>query len=148
MRRIPSALMVLVASASLVHAQDVAPEVGQRVVTKPHTLLRVGRQVVDDDSVFRVYTVKQVNGDWLWLVADSVSGWVRSGSVVAFDRAIDYFTQQIQAGPESADLYYYSRGLIWKAKGETDIAISDFSDVIRLDPEAAGAFVSRGNAWY
>ena len=61
--------------------------------------LKVGGRVVDNDAVFRVYKVEKAEGDWLWVVAGGVSGWVRSGEVVLFDKAIDYFTQLIRANP-------------------------------------------------
>jgi hypothetical protein len=56
--------------------------VGAKVVTKYKTALRVGSRVVTDGSLFRVYTVERVNGDWFWLVSGSVSGWARSSEVV------------------------------------------------------------------
>ena len=59
--------------------------VGKRVITQFGTVLKVGNQVVDDEGrgkalargknqrVFRTYTVEQVNGHWLWLVAEGPS---------------------------------------------------------------------------
>lgn len=75
------------------HGQDAAP-IGTKVVIKSDARLRVGRQVVDTNAVFRVYKVKQVNGNWLWLTADTVSGWVKSTHVIPFEQAIEFYTQR------------------------------------------------------
>jgi tetratricopeptide (TPR) repeat protein len=143
-----SAIAVAVAASLVAQAargQD-ASWLGQRVVTKQPTPLRVGNQVVDDGSNFRVYTVERSEGGWLWLVAAGVAGWVPAGEVVPFDRAIDHFTQLIRADPGSS-YAYAQRGIIRSVKGETDIAIADFDQAIRLDPKYARAFNGRGNAW-
>jgi hypothetical protein len=55
--------------------------VGQRVVTKHQYPIKVGDRVVDDGSTFRIYTVTQVNGDWLWVVSGSIEGWVPARQV-------------------------------------------------------------------
>ena len=74
----------------------------QKVVAKAKTVLRIGNTVVDGDKVYRSYKVDQVNGDWLWLVSVSgLVGWVRSGDVVPFEQAIDYFTQEIHQNPST-----------------------------------------------
>jgi hypothetical protein len=52
-----------------------------------------------DSQTFRVYRVEQVNGPWLWLVAEGsgVKGWARAAYVIPFDQAVDYITNQIRA---------------------------------------------------
>ena len=123
------------------YAQDISPWVGQKVVRKSLTPLRVGNQIVDQGGTFGIYKVEQVNGDWLWLVAGGVSGWVRSGEVVPFDKAIDYYTQEIRANPDSS-YAYMRRGIIWAEKGESDIALADFNEAIRLDPRYSTAYLN------
>ena len=44
-------------------------------------------------------------------------------------------------------IFFESRGGTWGMKGEFDKAIADFSEVIRLDPKNAAAYVDRGRAW-
>ena len=145
MWRIALVLVVLL-TASLAHAQDISPWIGQRVVTKVLTPLKIGNRIVDEGTMFRVYTVERANGDWLWLVAGGVSGWVQSSEVVPYDQASDYFTLEIRANPSSAFLYVI-RGMHWTEKGETDKALADFNEAIRLDPNDPVAFFNRGNAW-
>jgi len=147
MSRTASAFAVLLLTSSISHAQVISPWVGQKVVTKFKTPLKAGNQVVDEDAVFRIYTVERSEGDWLWLVAGGVSGWARSSDVVAFDKAIDFYTQEIGAKPGTA-YAYLRRGDIWKARGETDNAIADYNEGIRLNPKDATAYNNRGLAWH
>src|SRR4051812_47846923 len=139
-------LVVLLMTAGDTRGQDDSPRVGTRVVTKSTTPLRVGQRVVDDGSTFRVYTVERADGGWLWLVSGSVRGWVPAGEVVPFDRAIDFYTQEVRADPANAAAYN-TRGLVWQEKGEPDNALADYSEAIRLDPNKAGTFVNRGTVW-
>jgi tetratricopeptide (TPR) repeat protein len=134
-------------AADLAQAQDSSQWVGQRVVTKYGTSLRTRDQVVYVDTVFRVYKVQQEQGEWLWLVADGIAGWVQSSEVLPVDQAVDYYTQQIRANPSSASLYVF-RGMNWSTKGDSDKAIADYTEAIRLDPKDAVALNSRGNAWW
>src|SRR5262249_47958048 len=124
-------------------AEDKSPWIGQKVVTKYRTSLGVGDRVVYDGNVFRVYRVEHVDGDWLWLTAGDVSGWVGSGEGVSSDRAVDFYTQQIRANPRSAR-DYVCRGLIRAERGEAEAALADYGEAIRLDPTSADAFACRG----
>ncbi len=141
--------MVFVAllAANLAAGQNVSRWVGQQVVTRYGTSLRVGDRVVYVDNVFRVYTVQQEQGEWLWLEADGIAGWVQSSEVILSDQVVDYYTRQIQANPDSASNYVF-RGMNWMTKNEPDRAIADFNQAIRLEPKDAVAYNSRGNAWW
>jgi tetratricopeptide (TPR) repeat protein len=142
-----SLLFVVLLALNLAQAQDVSRWVGQQVVTRYGTSLRVGDRVVYVDNVFRVYQVQQEQGEWLWLVADGIAGWVQSSEVIPVDQAVDYYTRQIQANPSNASNYVF-RGMNWITKNEPDRAIADFNQAIRINPKDAVAFNSRGNAWW
>ncbi|HEY2154627.1 MAG TPA: tetratricopeptide repeat protein [Isosphaeraceae bacterium] len=135
--------------------------VGKRVVTLHGAVLddpRTGR--LDDAgrardlalsgherSEFRVYKVEKVDDARLWLRDEKgpAAGWVDTSWVVAFDRAVAFYTAQIKTSPGHA-AHYVDRASIWQEKGETAAAIADLDEAIRLDPRHAMAFNNRGVA--
>ena len=73
--------------------------VGRKVVLKdPNTPLKVGKDIVAADDVFRVYVVRQEKSPWLWVTSrmvtgfvvpdavNGVAGWVKQDEVVALER--------------------------------------------------------------
>ncbi len=42
---------------------------------------------------------------------------------------------------------YYDRGNAYERRGQYDLAIKDYDEVIYLDPEYAAAYLNRGNAY-
>jgi tetratricopeptide (TPR) repeat protein len=42
---------------------------------------------------------------------------------------------------------YNNRGTAWRAKGDLDRAIADFTDAIQFDPQYAVAYRNLGQAW-
>ena len=67
------------------------------------------------------------------------------------DVAMAACTQAIGSGQykgHNLAVAYYNRGIEWGAKGNTDRAIADFDEAIRLDPKYAKAYNNRGIAWY
>src|SRR5690242_1594054 len=45
-------------------------------------------------------------------------------------------------------IQYYNRGLAWKAKGDLDRAIADYTEATRIDPNYEHAYFNRGLARY
>src|ERR1700730_10781316 len=67
------------------------------------------------------------------------------------DEEIAACTRVIQDGGTSAKnraIAYYNRGIAYKAKGDLDRAIADYSEALRLDPKDAFAYTNRGSAYY
>jgi tetratricopeptide (TPR) repeat protein len=150
MRDRAAAVALLVVGGLLVtaHAEGPVPTaVGTKVITRYRTPLRAGSEVVDTGDEFRVYTVKGVNGDWMWLVAGSVSGWARSGEVVAFEQAVDFYTKEIEANPGGAFAAHLRRAAVLTMKGETDAALADYNEALRLDPKSLAALNGRAVIW-
>lgn len=155
---IASAALLLVAVPARSETKD--QWVGQRVLTKDGTVLKVGGRVVDDGrrslnqgrgqdkAVFTVYRVGQTDGNWLWLVPEKggASGWVPTDSVIRVARAIRHFTDEIRDHPDQA-AHYVNRGMVWLETGEYDIAIADFTQAIRFDPKSDIPYLNRGRVW-
>ena len=76
--------MTIALAAGRAGAQGIEP--GDEVVlASPGEVLKVEDRVVADGKVHRVFTVGQANGEWLWLEAEDVAGWVKADRVVPFD---------------------------------------------------------------
>jgi tetratricopeptide (TPR) repeat protein len=140
------AVVAVLLTASLVHAQDTDPWVGKRVVVKYKQPLRFG-QIAVEPKEYRAYTVTRVQGDQLLLTAGGMSGWVRTDAVVPLDQAVTFYTQEILRNPRSWNAYLY-RGFVWDVKHEYDKAIDDYSRAIELYPWWANTFNNRGWTWH
>src|SRR4051812_22120989 len=93
------ALLACLVLAGAADGREEDPKVGLRVVTKYRQPLRLGRRVVDRDETFRVYTVKAVQGNYIWIAAGDARGWVSTSAVVPFEDAVDFYTEEIRANP-------------------------------------------------
>merc|ERR1712137_1321612 len=51
----------------------------------------------------------------------------------SYDKATEYYTNAIDTDPENY-LYYYQRALVWTFRGRSNLAISDFDSVLKLNP--------------
>jgi tetratricopeptide (TPR) repeat protein len=120
--------------------------VGARVVTKNAVPLRVGGELADDGTAFRVYSVGRVDSCRLWLVSNEVRGWANSNQVIPLEQAADFFSHEIQVQPLSAEAHR-RRGMVFATKGETDAAFAELSEAIRLNPSCSMAFLDRGAVW-
>jgi tetratricopeptide (TPR) repeat protein len=130
------------------NAQVANDWIGKRVVQKYSTFkLQLENQVIDTKTRLETYRVEQVSGPWLYLHAGELSGWAQADQVVPVERAIEFFTDYIRANP--GDSYGYSmRARIWlDEKKELDIALGDYNEAIRLNPNAAQVINDRGRVW-
>jgi tetratricopeptide (TPR) repeat protein len=126
-------------------SQDAPTSVGTRVVTKYGTALKTDQGVVDEGKTFRVYTVDRKDGDRLWVVSGSKAGWVRASEAIPFNRAIEFYTDEIKREPTS--LSYQMRGNVWREQKDHDRAIDDYNKAIRISPWDAKAHFYRADAW-
>jgi tetratricopeptide (TPR) repeat protein len=138
--------LAVLLTASVVHAQETSPQVGQRVVIKYKYPLKIG-EVVIEPKEYRAYTVEGTDGDSLWLVSGGVSGWIPRGEVVPLDRAISFYTQETIKNPDSWNAYLY-RGFVYDLKRDYDNAIADYTRSIRIYPWWANTFNNRGLSWH
>jgi len=68
----------------------------------------------------------------------------------AGDEAIVACTRAISSGrlhDRDLAVEYYNRGINYSKKGDTDRAIADYTEAVRLDPKYADAYGNRGNAY-
>ena len=61
--------------------------------------------------------------------------------------AIAACTRAINSGAGRPSVNYHNRGVAYREKGDTDRAIADYIEAIRLDPKHAEAHVNRGQAY-
>jgi len=135
---------------SIAYAQQIA--VGQKVNIRPgmdQAELKEGIRVI-----CRAYqldypvTVERVQGDWLWLGDTKYHGWIKSSAVWTTGQDIQYWTDEIRKNPIAAN--YLERGDAYACNGDHDLAIKDFTEVIRLagaEPDSGVAYGNRGEIY-
>ncbi|HEY7315773.1 MAG TPA: tetratricopeptide repeat protein [Gemmataceae bacterium] len=93
------------------------------------------------------YTVEKEEGEFIKVRHRGASGWLSKSDAVLLVNAIPYFTGRIRQNERDAYAYAH-RGSAWKEKGEYDIAIKDYNEAIRLQPEETVWFSNRGLVWH
>jgi tetratricopeptide (TPR) repeat protein len=125
--------------------------VGKQIMTKKPEV-RIGHTDENDRQVYVAtlrdiaYTVEQEQGDFIKVRHRGVAGWLDKADAVLMEDAIRYFTTRIRNDDKDAFAYAY-RGWAWKVKGEHDIAIKDYNEAIRLQPEEKAWYNNRANIW-
>ncbi len=147
MKEISVTMALLCLVASVTQAQNDAS--GSRAEEHPVMVIHVDAElksqsvVVGKAPLAEILVGREVNGNWLWIPA--AKGWIQQSDVVAVDKAIDYFTQQIQQRPVSRS--YFERGAALVALGDFEKAAADFSKAIELDPQNVPAINDRGTTY-
>ena len=118
--------------------------IGKKVIARRETPLAEPTRP-DDGAVTRVYTVEKVEGGRLRVTGDGLSGWLEPGEVVPFEKAYDFFSDEILAEPDEPGPRH-RRGVVLTLKGDFAGAIADFDEALRLSPRAVGTLLCRGGA--
>ncbi len=142
-------IWLTILSSHSAEGQGDSPWLGKRVViSKDEAYLHDGpHRSADVGAIFRVFTVEKVSREGLlWLKAGDARGWIGESSVVSYDQAIDFFTDEIRKRPDKSTLYT-KRAVMWSDLGEFDKAIADFEESVRIDPSDPNAICGRGCAW-
>ncbi|MFM6787580.1 MAG: tetratricopeptide repeat protein, partial [Microcystis panniformis] len=63
-----------------------------------------------------------------------------------YDEGLAAITQAINLAPRAA--WYYNRGLLYSDLQKYDLALSDYSKAIEINPNYAEAYLNRGNLYY
>jgi tetratricopeptide (TPR) repeat protein len=141
-------LCALPAAAAEVPAEPEALEVGTEVLLRsPQTELKVGPKVVATGAAHRLYHVALIRGEWVWIVAGDVRGWVRPDEVVTFREAMADYDRRIGECPHAAGWAYFQRGNLWLHKREGALAVADFNEALAQSPNDSAILHNRGLAW-
>ena len=148
MRSILPAVAVLLAAQTYAIAADPATGwKGVKVLPKWDAVVKVGNETIEDQQHAKFslpWIVQEVNGEWLW-VGDHKKGWVQQSQVVTLDEAPAYYTRLITRNKDRAWAFNL-RAVAWRRKGELDLAIADYGELLRLSPDAI-TYTNRGNVW-
>lgn len=125
-------------------------EAGERIVvtaqaaplsTQTHSVGTVPRGVI--------LTVEEARGEWLWVNYATgktrAKGWINRRDVVGIDKALDFINNEIRTAPQAE--YYNIRGMILCEQGRYDLALRDYNEALRLDPNRSHVWNNRGNAY-
>ncbi len=124
--------------------------IGRKVLPKEDVVVRddVGAIIYDMQSAIAQlnlpWVVQDVNGEWL-RVGDHRKGQVKRSQVVTLDEAPAYYTHIINHDPNNTWAYNL-RATAWQERGDLDLAISDYGELLRLEPNAI-AYNNRAGAW-
>lgn len=118
---------------------------GRRVMVTKH-----GAEIETREGgvVWRAYlgeilSVTLVNNEWLWVFERQ--GWLNSRDVIPYETAVYEMNARIKESKRAEN--YGLRGIAHLNHGNYKDAIKDFNEVIRRNPNDAGAYVNRGNAY-
>ncbi len=134
-------ILLLTATAS---AQTYKP--GDKVVVVDQVNLVVsGSEVVDEVFPGLVLRVGAVKDKWLWL-SNGKPGWLDQKHVVPLSRdAISALTTALR-GKHSEAYLHNALGFVWMELGEPDIAVDEWTEVIRLVPHHFAGWGNRALA--
>lgn len=125
-----------------------AQQAGERiVVTAEQTPLRTQTQSLASIPKGSMLTVEQVRDGWLWVTyvkgANKTKGWISQRDVVALDKAIEFIENELRRSPQAE--FYNIRGMIRFEHGQIDLALADYNESLRLDPNRSHVWNNRGN---
>jgi tetratricopeptide (TPR) repeat protein len=140
---------IRLAAASAAGAQQ--SWVGKTIFTKKNGI-KIGPTGDDGKQVY-VAELTSINYKVLgdkdgWLQVNDGrgnTGWFDTADAVVLDDAPAFFSERLRQNANDLGAYY-RRATAWKFKGEFDIAIKDYGEALRVDPQAP-IYNGRGNAW-
>jgi tetratricopeptide (TPR) repeat protein len=94
-----------------------------------------------------LFVVRKDEGGRLRIESRRQAGWVARADAVPFAEAVVYFTKRL--AKDAKDVHALTaRGQAYAAKNESDKALADYDEAIRLDPKATQAYYHRANLRY
>ena len=126
-----------------------ATDPGDRiVVTADKAAVKSGSTTVGHVPKGNILKVYEVSGDWYSVrctEGHTFEGWIHRRDVIAFENALEYYNTELANNPTA--VLYAGRAAVWAAKGERDVAVSDLTDAIRLNPSSSELFRLRGRVY-
>src|SRR5579872_6308062 len=109
----------------------VGQQAGDRVVViADKAQLKIETAAVGSVPQGRIVSVKQVDGDWLWVIDSGVKpakkGWLKRREVVSVDKAFEFFNTALRKKPTAT--LYAIRGRLWSEKAQYDKALVDLNE--------------------
>jgi tetratricopeptide (TPR) repeat protein len=116
-----------------------------------HVVLKSFRIALDDDGKHvpawgqTYFWIDRMEGERVRVLSQDKSkrGWVPRDQVVPAGQAIDFFTGLITKDPNDFDALL-SRSQLWVEWKDDDRALADFEQLIKLSPDYARPYASRG----
>jgi tetratricopeptide (TPR) repeat protein len=93
------------------------------------------------------FVIRKDEGGRLRVESRRQVGWIAKGDAVLLTEAVAHFTAQLAKDPKDVNAYT-ARGQAYAANGESEKALSDFEEAVRLDPKATLARYHRANLAY
>jgi tetratricopeptide (TPR) repeat protein len=120
--------------------------VGSQVIVIHETPLRVDDRPVKQLEPGMPLRVEELNDEGFLGVRSGQAGWVDSQDVVAAEDALEPLGELIAADGDNIRLHQ-ARAVIAGAKKKWDVAIDDFTVLMRLEPDQTKYYLLRGDAW-
>ena len=122
--------------------------IGEKILPKDGAVVKDGKVIVYDGTskadLSLPWVVQAVDGELL-KVGDDKKGWVHMSQVLTVEKAPAYYTEII-AMNRDLGWAYNLRAVAWEELGNTEAAIADYGELLRLAPSAT-AYNNRGTAW-
>jgi tetratricopeptide (TPR) repeat protein len=125
--------------------------VGKIILVKK-TGIQIGHTGTDGNPVHVArlthasYRVIADKGSLVKVSHNGLQGWFDKKDAVVLEDAVAYFTTQLEANPKDTQALHL-RAWAWVCRGEPDVAIKDYTELIRLLPNAPGCRHNRGMSW-
>jgi tetratricopeptide (TPR) repeat protein len=113
--------------------------IGKQVMPVAGAKLRREERQMSLRDVPAPFTVRKIEGDWLWVGR----AWIKRADVVPIENALDYYTQWIDKNPKDSWAYDF-RATVFHERGNLERALEDHTKAIELSPDDAHYYNNRG----
>lgn len=137
-------ILSIAGSAAFATDGDTAIAVGASVsLTGPDVTLRSGNRAIPVGREFVKYQVRRLANDWLYLVSDRATGWVRKDQVVPVERSEGYLTAILDRDPNLTWARLWRAAVLLDRK-DLPKAQADLSSILAREPTDVSALALRG----